>query len=206
MSALPATGRPGRVRLAAAAAGALLLAGCGAGQVASTTLQVAAVNGGSGTSSTTQLEVDNVEMAFPEAETARWDEGADVPLTFTISNQDAQPDTLTGVSSPAASSVEVEGTTEIPARSAVVGVDDESTVADAETAAGTQNSNSETGASNAGQVRVVLTGLTAPITSGQTADVTFSFANAGDITVPVPVAAPTQERTEDSHNGEHSES
>lgn len=195
----PATSPVHRARLAAAAAaaGLLLLTGCGAGQVASTTSQVAAVNGGAAGAS--QVELRDVVMVYPPTENATWPAGADVPLSMTIANGSDAEDTLVRVSTPAASNVEVSGTTRIPSRSAVValGSDAESPQGADPSAAGTAPGT----ALFAGTLEITLQGLTEPITSGLTAPVTFTFSGAGDITVPVPIAAAEYERSADSHSG-----
>lgn len=182
---------------AAAAAGLLLLTGCGAGQVASTTSQVAAVNGGAASQS--QVSLRDVVMVYPPTDNATWPAGSDVPLSFTLSNTADAPDTLERVSTPAAASVEVSGTTTIPSRAAVVALEggQGSPQGADPSAAGTAPGT----ALFAGTLEVTLKGLTQPITSGLTAQVTFTFANAGDISVPVPIAAAEYERSEGTHDG-----
>lgn len=195
----PATGRVRRARVAAAGAvaGLLLLTGCGAGQVASTTSQVAAVNGGQGRSS--QVEVRDVVMAYPPTDNATWPAGSDVPLSLTVVNSADSDDDLVRVSTPAASSVEVTGTTRIPTRSAVVALEggQGSPQGADPNAAGTAPGT----ALFAGTLQVTLQGLTRPVTSGLTVPVTFTFSQAGDITVPVPIAAAEYERSQGTHDG-----
>jgi copper(I)-binding protein len=200
----PAPTRARRARLvagAAAAAGALLLTGCGAGQVASTTSQVAAVNGASGSSASNLVALRDVVMVYPGDGSATWPAGSDVPLTFTLVNSAGTADTLQRVSTPAAESVEVTGTTTIPARASVVGVADAQGAGEQAAQQSTENQNSETPALYAGTVQVTLQGLTSSITSGLTATVTFTFANAGDVVVPVPIASAEYERTDGTHGG-----
>lgn len=101
--------------------GALALTGCGAGQVAQTAEQVAAVDGAN--SPYAQVVLRDAQFQFPEeAEPgAAYLRGSDAPLSLAIVNQAAEADRLLSVTSEWASSVlVVPGTVEIPGGGSVV--------------------------------------------------------------------------------------
>jgi copper(I)-binding protein len=88
------------------ALGALLLTGCGAGQITQTDTQVAAVNGASGDAG--PIAVRNVELQYPGG-TGAYAPGSNASVTLTIVNTGVQADTLTGIVTPAAQSVLIDG-------------------------------------------------------------------------------------------------
>src|SRR4051812_10086280 len=102
---------PTRVALVvAAAAGALALTGCGAGQIAQTSDQQAAVAGANLTSG--HIAVRNAEIEFPDVPTrsiAVYRTGGAAPLSMTVANESGQPDRLLSASTPYAASVRLEG-------------------------------------------------------------------------------------------------
>jgi copper(I)-binding protein len=112
------------------------------------------------------LALRNVAIQPPADGEAELGVGKDAQLTLSIVNPSATPDTLTGVTTAAASSTRlVNGSghevtsVEVPAQ----------------------------GAAQAGDFGVVLVGLTKPLRPGQYVDVTFAFRNSGRLTVSVPV-------------------
>lgn len=86
---------------------AVVLTGCGAGQVAQTDSQQPAINGASGTVGA--IAVRNAELQFPDNPQGVLTPGSNVPLIVTIINTGVTADELTGVSSPAAQSVTIDG-------------------------------------------------------------------------------------------------
>ncbi len=99
-----------RVVLAVGAvAGALALAGCGAGQITQTSSQVSGVGGAS--ANIGQIAIR--EAAFPFTGNGKsaviYPQGGTAPLTMTVVNFGGQDDKLTGASSPAATSVTISG-------------------------------------------------------------------------------------------------
>lgn len=109
--ALVGTGRR-RVltRFAPAVAGlgiAVLLVGCGAGQITQTDTQQSGVNGGSG--QVGAIAVRNAELQWPDNQQGVYAPGASATLIVTIANTGIDPDELVGVSSPAASGVTIDG-------------------------------------------------------------------------------------------------
>jgi copper(I)-binding protein len=101
---------PTRVVIAVGAvAGALALAGCGAGQITQTSTQVSGVEGGS--ANVGQIAVRAAEFAFAgDGNTAAiYPSGGTAPLSMTVVNTGALPDRLTAASSPVAGSVTIQG-------------------------------------------------------------------------------------------------
>ena len=153
---------PRRVLLpvAAVVAAVLALSGCAAGQVSQTADQVAGVDGANGTVG--YLGVRNAVLAVTT--NSAYAKGANAPLQLWVSNAGTQPDTLSSITTPAATSVQINGIKIIPG----------------------QTLRDFTGTRSA----ITLQGLTSKITYGQAVPVTFVFATAGSLTVNVPIANP----------------
>ncbi|MEV6903886.1 hypothetical protein [Amycolatopsis sp. NPDC051372] len=192
---------------------ALVLAGCGAGQITQTDTQQPAVNGTYAQVKT--LVLRDAAVQYP-AQGAAYSAGQPAPLTLTIVNQGAQDDQLVSVSSEGTKSpAQISGATDIVAgHTLVIGPDDAvestneqaapttpTTSSSASTPPGGTSSGAPTATSSAspgdggaatklGQGTVVLQDLTQPLWPGMTINVTFTFRNAGPITVAMPVAAP----------------
>lgn len=99
-----------RVVLAVGAvAGALALAGCGAGQITQTSSQVSGVGGAS--ANIGQIAIREAAFAFTGngKSAVIYPQGGTAPLTMTVVNFGSQDDKLTGASSPAAASVTISG-------------------------------------------------------------------------------------------------
>ncbi|MGH3870526.1 MAG: copper chaperone PCu(A)C [Pseudonocardiaceae bacterium] len=159
--------------IAACCATAVTL-GCGAGQITQTDSQVAAVDGASGDIGT-GIALRDVLIPLPANSSGTYLAGSDVPVLLTIVNQGTSADELISVRSPAASRVLVLGTSTIPAGTNVT-----STVP-----AGSRPLSPLV----VGELRIVLT-TTQPLRAGRNTPITFVFRNAGEVTVPVPMAAP----------------
>ena len=153
------------VPVVAALAAVVLVSGCAAGQISQTANQVAAIDGGNGTIG--QIGVRNALLATPTG--ADYAKGADAPLLMWVSTAGLNSDTLTAVSTPAAASVQINGTATVPGQS----------LADF------------TGS----KVTFTLKDLTSTISYGESIPVTFAFASAGSLTVNVPVAIPAERTT-----------
>jgi periplasmic copper chaperone A len=161
-------------RIVACCAAALALAGCSAGQITQTDRQVAAVDGAFGNVGNT-IALRNVLIHYPQDQQGTYPAGSTVPVLLTIINQGNNTDELLAVTSPAASQVLVLGTTQIPAGTTVTS---------------TAGSAGPTSPLVVGELRVVL--ITAqPLHAGLNTPVTFQFRNAGNITLPIPMAAPS---------------
>jgi copper(I)-binding protein len=92
-----------------AVAGALALAGCGAGQITQTSSQVSGVGGGS--ANIGQIAIREAAFAFTGngKSAVIYPQGGTAPLTMSVVNFGGQDDKLTGASSPAAESVTITG-------------------------------------------------------------------------------------------------
>ncbi|MGH3777461.1 MAG: copper chaperone PCu(A)C [Pseudonocardiaceae bacterium] len=161
--------------VAACCAATVALAGCGAGQITQTDSQVAAVPGAYG--DVGNIALRNVLIHYPPSPNGIYPAGSNVPVLLTIVNLGTSADELIDVTSPAASQVLVLGTSTIPPGTNVT-----STIGS--TLAGAQSP------LVAGELRIVLT-TTQPLRAGLNTPVTFVFRNAGTVTVPVPMAAPS---------------
>jgi copper(I)-binding protein len=169
---------------------ALVLAGCGAGQITQTDTQAAAVNGANAMTGTVALRDASIvnRNGCQQAYTA----GSNAPLKLIIANAGAAPDQLVSVTSTGAASATVAGQQTIFARSSLaVGPVDE-----AESSAGSSSPSPTpspaAGGASTDRATVVLQGLKSTLWPGQLLPVTFVFRNAGPLTTELPIAAPTQ--------------
>lgn len=211
--------RTQRIRPTGAAAvtgaliGAVVLAGCGAGQVTQTSTQVSGVDGANVNAG--PIAVRNAQFALgSEVKNAvAYPVGGRAPLQMTIVNTGGTPDVLVSASvdSKIAADVQIDGTKDIQAgrtlnvegvAAAVAAATPTATPpagapATPETAApqaaaptsavvATPLPTDEPGGSAV--THVVLTGLNTDLQSGDTYDVTLTFQKAGSVTIPVPVA------------------
>ncbi|UZJ24403.1 copper chaperone PCu(A)C [Rhodococcus antarcticus] len=205
--------RTSRVLLGAVAAGAaaVLLTACGAGQTGTIGGQVAAVNGAQGLVG--KVAVRNVTLQYPTGGQDHYSVGEDAPLLFTLVNSGITADELVSISTPAAGDVSLSGATAIPGGTTLVSAAVEASSGSSSTVVPT-NSGSSTPSTSAGSpsatrtsvpspsggsgkpgitvgvVAAELTGLTQDVRPGLTIQVTFTFAKAGPVTLPVPVGAP----------------
>ena len=150
---------PRRLLVVAVLASALALSGCASGKIAQTAQQVSAVSSGNGKIG--DIDVLNVQFDTPDA--ASYPKGGTAPLQIWVSNDSINPDTLTSITTPVATKVEIQGTATATAKS----LEDFGT-----------------------KYKIALTGLTAPITYGVSVPVTFTFKTAGTLTINVPVEIP----------------
>lgn len=163
---------PARAVLGAAlAVGALsVLTGCGAGQVNTIGDEVSAVNGATGHIG--QIDVLDAIIANPPGDARLYQPHQSASLYFTVSNSGLPADKLVSISTPAARSVTLQGALDIPGGTSVV-------------AAGPGETSSKEAA-----VTATLEGLTRVVEQGPTVPVTFTFARAGAVTLPLPVGVP----------------
>ncbi|MCU1587192.1 MAG: hypothetical protein JWN31_685 [Frankiales bacterium] len=158
---------PSRHRAHAAAAlllSSALLSGCGVGLHAQTYQET-----GRGDGTSVDLEsvlVRNLHIEPPTTGT-EIPAGGDAVLTGTLASRGGATDTLTAVTSDAASTVVVRSSADVGS-------------------AGAQPVSVAAGAANS-TWSAVLQGLTKPLRSGEYATVTLTFANAGQTTLRVPV-------------------
>ena len=155
-----------RTTAAVVAAASLTLAGCGAGQYAQSVNQQAAILGAN--AAVGDMSTLNVRLA-PIAE-QKYPAGSDARVLLYLSNDGLNPDTLTSVSSPAAKSVQITGDPVVPGQTLV-------------------DLSGDSGR------RVTLTGLVQDLYYGVSIPMTFSFANAGSLTLNVPIQNPPERST-----------
>lgn len=174
-------------------AAALALSGCAAGPGAETAQQQPTVTGAN--VEVGPIALRNTVLAYPGGEGGfGYRAGEDAPLAVTIVNESTTADQLVSVSSPVARNVAIVGQTTI------AGGDALSTIADVAVRA----EQIAPGRLPAGQLLIVLTDLREPIRTGLNTPVTFRFREAGAVTVPVPIDAPSGGDPVESERGHHS--
>lgn len=172
-------------RLSAVAAGlvtAVALAGCGTGQISQTANQEPAVNGTGGVLN--NLSLRNVRIqAEQTGEAIQVGQTAD--LMFVVSNQSPDSnDELTGVKTDIGK-VAWPGAKAVPASGMlIVGTPSGADVAPMNALQKLHGENVRTG--------TATVALSKSISNGLTYDVTFTFKQAGSITLPVPISAGTK--------------
>jgi copper(I)-binding protein len=164
-----------RLALAAALL-AFLSVGCGAGQDAQTADQITGTGGSYG--QTGEVSVLDAQFVFdgPIAGDEVYRPGAEAPLQLTIVNAGPTDDRLVEVTSPVAASARITGDPRIPGGQALTAGYVEP-VASVETR-------------DARPIEITLVGLTEPVRAGLTYPVTFTFADAGSLTLSLPVENP----------------
>ncbi|WP_348536636.1 hypothetical protein [Nocardia carnea] len=175
------------VPVAALAAGAaLILSGCGAGQVSQTADQVAAINGNSADAG--EIALRNVHLVYPGSATHNNTTGGQAALALSIINTgETVADELTSVTTDL-------GTVKItPADGDKISIAPAETVVVSTPSAGAEtHTTGETISTEGGETttaQIEITGLTQNITPGLTYDVTFNFKENGTVLVQVPVDA-----------------
>ncbi len=178
---------------AGAAAATLALAGCSAGQVGTIGSQVASVNGGQGAAGS--IAVRDVTVQFPTNGASFYPAGADAPLLFTVTNSGLGSDELVSITTPAAAGVQLVGPTTLPGGTSLAS----STPTKSGSVTASTSSSAAPAASSTSAdapeivpypVSAVLSQLTQDVKPGLNIPVTFTFARAGAITMPVPVGGP----------------
>lgn len=202
--------RPTGAAVIGAMIGAMALAGCGAGQITQTDTQASAVGGASAAAGT--IAVRNAEIEYPDRTTYRdtYNSGESAPLRLTIVNTGGTDDRLVSASSPVAASVQVSGSSTIPAGIAVQvagkpapiitpsagptatpGATPTATAVPSAAPVATSSPASPVGEHKA---QVVLTGLRDNLRAGLLYEVVLTFQNAGQVHVDVPIGNPAEAR------------
>jgi copper(I)-binding protein len=172
---------------------AVLTAACAAGQHAQTALEKPSIDGTEG--SVGNINLVDVSLHSPTG--SSYAAGADVPMTVYIANTGNGADTLTNVTSTVfpggwqvVSTSTLTGAASTPAASPSAASGGATTVPiKAGSAVGLGLSGLNTGGGTSKQT-LVLNGLakqSAPLTPGMSVKITFTFANAGQTTLTVPV-------------------
>lgn len=195
--------RPARVStVVGAMIGAVVLAGCGAGQITQTSQQVAAINGANATAGA--IAVRNAQFEFDTAAhgAAIYLAGASAPLEMSIVNTGTQADRLVAASSPVASAVEITGDAAVPGgqvltiEGAPVAVPAAPPAAEA-TAPALPTTPTVTATGETRTASVVLTGLRQDLQAGPTYPVVLTFERAGELRVDVPIGVPDTPRVDE---------
>ncbi len=220
--------RTPRIRSTAAVAGAVIgavvLAGCSAGQITQTSSQVTAVDGANANAGT--IAVRNAHFALPEdvKTGVAYPRGSSAPLQLVIINTGGATDELVSVTSPIAGTGEVTGKRDVPGgRTLLVEGEAPAAAAATPTAAAGATPSATAGRPSAtpapttaaatpsaealspdaaGTAQIVLTGLRDDIKSGITYEVVLNFRDAGPLRLAVPVAGSEAER-KDQTEAEH---
>ncbi|EHR63434.1 copper chaperone PCu(A)C [Saccharomonospora cyanea] len=173
----------------AAFGAALLVAGCGAGQITQTDTQVAAINGTSAEVGT--IAIRNAEVSHQVgggADAAVYPPNSDARVTMWLVNEGFDADELVSARTDAASNVTITGSRAVPAqRTLVLGAEDP--------AAGEVTGNPTKGT-------LTLEGLTRQLRPGQLIEITLTFRDAGRVTFEMPVTVPDEPRTNPAEPGE----
>ncbi|HEV7973480.1 hypothetical protein [Amycolatopsis sp.] len=203
---------------------ALVLAGCGAGQLTQTASQEPAVNGAYAQANT--VFIRDAVLQYPPNKKA-YAQGSSAALKLTIVNTGGTDDELVAVATDAAGGVDIQGSKLVVARNSLVVSPSEQTGATGEdsvsvtpsptTTSPTTSSSSPTSTPGSksstvttspsapattssatplevGKATIVLRDLKRPVWPGQTIRVTFTFRNAGPVTFDLPVEAPEHVR------------
>ncbi len=152
-----------RTTAAVFASATLLLAGCGAGQYAQSANQQAAILGANG--QVGDMSALNVRLA--KADQEKYPAGSNPRVLLYLSNDGINPDSLTSVSTSAAQSVQITGDPTIPAQ----------TLVDLSGDSGRQ---------------ITIQNLNQDLYYGVSIPMTFSFADAGSLTINVPIENPDE--------------
>ncbi|WP_328858872.1 hypothetical protein OG579_09105 [Williamsia herbipolensis] len=188
--------RAARAVAIAALGGALALgvSACGAGQIAQTANQQAAVNGSSATLG--DIALRDVHIVFPSQGTQAFANGSPLEVAFLISNNSPyQDDKLESITLPGGGSVSFSGATDIPATKSLRAGQPSQLLVAAESsvtsASPTSPSAPDNNASDPSETRITVTvsGYGKQITPGLTVPMEFAFAKAGKTTVRVPIDA-----------------
>ncbi|MEU0542431.1 hypothetical protein [Nocardia sp. NPDC005978] len=182
---------------ALAAGAALVLTGCGAGQVSQTADQVAAVNGNA--AEVGKIALRDVRFLLPQSEEYQNAKGGKAVLAFSAANLgEYEPDELVSITTDIGQ-VKVNGKAEIKPQATLVadlpnksaakaddhgaGGHDDSHAAPATTAA------EKTADPDADPLLIEVTGLTKDVTPGLTYQITMNFKRNGTVAINVPVDA-----------------
>jgi hypothetical protein len=152
---------------------ALALVGCAGNRVG---YDIPAIDGTSGKAGNT-IFLRDVLIPDPRTPQGAYPAGSTIPVFVAIVNQGNQADTLIAVTSPAASQVQVVGTTKIPPGGTVISTGGSALI-----------NTPPSSPLVAGRLRITLT-LNRMLRSGLNIPVTFQFQHAGTVILSVPTGA-----------------
>jgi copper(I)-binding protein len=209
---------------------AMVITGCGAGQVTQTASEQPAVNGAY--AQVGKIVVRDAEVANRETCDQAYTPGSQVPLEMTIVNNAAQDDELVSAGSDLTGGAVIGGSKVVPSVGSLVVAAPNASAAEAQqsgqptgapTSAPSSSSSrpSAPGASSTpagpgatggkaaptiGRGTIVLQGLKGVLWPGQNLTATLTFRNAGVVTVQLPIAPPSHPLrcgTVHTEQGEH---
>jgi copper(I)-binding protein len=172
----------------------VVLSACSAGQVTQTATQERDKTGA-------QAQVGNISLRQAELLHPRggsYERGDDADLQVAIINGGTEPDTLVRVGGDGFGSAEIQGPATGTGTSSAASSSAATTTAPTSTASRSSVIEIPTGASifvGGSDYSITLKNLAEPLTTGQYLEVTFTFKNAGDVTLPVTVATSSNSET-----------
>jgi hypothetical protein len=166
----------------------------GRGQISQTADQVAAINGNNLDASSISLR--NVHVAYPNSEEYSLEAGGKAQLVFTVVNtSEYVGDALEGIETEGADEVTFVGGTgsiDLPPQTALA-------------AGAPADQEPQDPEEPSSMILVELEGLSEFVRPGLTVPMTFQFAEAGDVTIEVPVDAGPTPRVTNEKSGPHEE-
>jgi len=163
----------------------VVLSACSAGQVTQTATQERDKTGAQ--AQVGDISLRQVQLLNPRS--GSYEQGDDADLQVAIVNGGSEADTLVSVEGEGFGSAEIEGPSASASSSPATGSSSSSSTNEIEIPAGD--------AVHVGEddYTITLTDLDEDLTTGQYLEVTFTFENAGEVTLPVTVATPEESET-----------
>jgi copper(I)-binding protein len=167
----------------------VVLSACSAGQVTQTATQERDKTGAQ--AQVGDISLRQAELLHPRG--GSYERGDDADLQVAIINGGTEPDTLVRVGGDGFGSAEIQGPATGTGTSSAA-----TSTAPTSTASRSSVIEIPTGASifvGGSDYSITLKNLAEPLTTGQYLEVTFTFKNAGDVTLPVTVATSSNSET-----------
>jgi copper(I)-binding protein len=172
----------------------VVLSACSAGQVTQTATQERDKTGAQ--AQVGDISLRQAELLHPRG--GSYERGDDADLQVAIINGGTEPDTLVRVGGDGFGSAEIQGPATGTGTSSAAGSSAATSTAPTSTASRSSVIEIPTGASifvGGSDYSITLKNLAQPLTTGQYLEVTFTFKNAGDVTLPVTVATSSNSET-----------
>jgi copper(I)-binding protein len=172
----------------------VVLSACSAGQVTQTATQERDKTGAQ--AQVGDISLRQAELLHPRG--GSYERGDDADLQVAIINGGTEPDTLVRVGGDGFGSAEIQGPATGTGTSSAAGSSAATSTAPTSTASRSSVIEIPTGASifvGGSDYSITLKDLAEPLTTGQYLEVTFTFKNAGDVTLPVTVATSSNSET-----------
>lgn len=186
--------------IALAAGTTLALVGCGSGQISQMTTQVAAVNGSAGELGPISLR--NLHVLYPSADYSNAEGGKAALAFFVVNTSEDKADKLEKITSDAGSvTIKPEAAPELDPQAAIEAVPPTALASESASESTAPSTASEQATVRKTKLVVEINDLKRSVSPGLTVAVTFTFAEAGDITINVPVDAAAAERIETEKSG-----